>query len=57
VEAVDYYVRQGEVTKTVRTVMASTADVRIYVYGMTVGTVMFLSHVDYSLSFYEEMLY
>lgn len=28
-----YYGRQGEVTKTVRTVMASVADIRTYVYG------------------------
>ena len=28
-----YYGRMGEVTKTVRTVMASTADIRTYVYG------------------------
>ena len=30
-----YYGRQGEVTKTVRTVMASVADIRTYVYGAT----------------------
>ena len=30
-----YYGKQGEVTKTVRTVMASTADIRTYVYGAT----------------------
>ena len=30
-----YYGRQGEVTKTVRTVMASVADIRTYVYGTT----------------------
>ena len=30
-----YYGRQGEVIKTVRTVMASTADIRTYVYGAT----------------------
>ena len=28
-----YYGKQGEVTKTVRTVMVSTADIRTYVYG------------------------
>ena len=31
----NYYGRQGEVTKTVRTVMASVADIRTYVYGAT----------------------
>ena len=30
-----YYGRQGEVVKTVRTVMASVADIRTYVYGAT----------------------
>ena len=30
-----YYGKQGEVTKTVRTVMASVADIRTYVYGAT----------------------
>ena len=30
-----YYGRQGEVVKTVRTVMVSTSDVRTYVYGAT----------------------
>ena len=30
-----YYGRQGEVTKTVRTIMASVADIRTYVYGAT----------------------
>ena len=30
-----YYGRQGEVVKTVRTVMASLADIRTYVYGAT----------------------
>ena len=30
-----YYGRMGEVTKTVRTVMASVADIRTYVYGAT----------------------
>ena len=30
-----YYGRQGEITKTVRTVMASVADIRTYVYGAT----------------------
>ena len=30
-----YYGRQGEVAKTVRTVMASVADIRTYVYGAT----------------------
>ena len=30
-----YYGRMGEVTKTVRTVMASAADIRTYVYGAT----------------------
>ena len=30
-----YYGRQGEVTKTIRTVMASVADIRTYVYGAT----------------------
>ena len=30
-----YYGRQGEVTKTVRTVMASVVDIRTYVYGAT----------------------
>ena len=30
-----YYGRQGEVTKTVRTVMVSVADIRTYVYGAT----------------------
>ena len=30
-----YYCKQGEVTKTVRTVMASVADIRTYVYGAT----------------------
>ena len=30
-----YYGRQGEVTKIVRTVMASVADIRTYVYGAT----------------------
>ena len=30
-----YYGRQGEVTNTVRTVMASVADIRTYVYGAT----------------------
>ena len=30
-----YYGRQGEVTKPVRTVMASVADIRTYVYGAT----------------------
>ena len=30
-----YYGRQGEVTKTVRTVMASVADIRTYVHGAT----------------------
>ena len=30
-----YYGRQGEVTKTVRTVMANVADIRTYVYGAT----------------------
>ena len=30
-----YYGRQGEVTKTVRTVMASAADIRTYVHGAT----------------------
>ncbi|EGN56896.1 YD repeat protein [Hallella multisaccharivorax DSM 17128] len=30
-----YYGCQGEVTKTVRTVMASVADIRTYVYGVT----------------------
>ena len=30
-----YYSRMGEVTKTVRTVMASVADIRTYVYGAT----------------------
>lgn len=30
-----YYGKQGEVTKTVRTVMVSTADIRTYVYGAT----------------------
>ena len=30
-----YYGKQGEVTKTVRTVMASVADIRTYVYGTT----------------------
>ena len=30
-----YYGRQGEVMKTVRTVMASVADIRTYVYGAT----------------------
>ena len=31
----NYYGRQGEVVKTVRTVMASVADIRTYVYGAT----------------------
>ena len=30
-----YYGKQGEVTKTIRTVMASVADIRTYVYGAT----------------------
>ena len=30
-----YYGRQGEVTKTVRMMMASVADIRTYVYGAT----------------------
>ena len=30
-----YYGKQGEVTKTVRTMMASVADIRTYVYGAT----------------------
>ena len=30
-----YYGRQGEVTKTVCTVVASTADIRTWVYGAT----------------------
>ena len=37
-----YYGRQGEVTKTVRTVMASVADIRTYVYGATYDILYFL---------------